>query len=106
MVVGPADEKHLVLNLRDLNQFLRKDKFKYEAAMLRYNTLPFLTQTVSNLHGRFNYTYILHVMNYPFYEYIRNNYVIYTVDQHYNYLELFTNIRILSKFRSAVTCKN
>ena len=30
IVVGPADKKQLVLNLRNLNQFLRKDKFKFE----------------------------------------------------------------------------
>ena len=30
VVVGPADKKRLVLNLKYLNQFLRKDKFKYE----------------------------------------------------------------------------
>ena len=30
MVVGPGDKKRLVLNLRYLNQFLRKDQFKYE----------------------------------------------------------------------------
>ena len=29
-MVGPADKKRLVLNLKYLNQFLRKDKFKYE----------------------------------------------------------------------------
>ena len=30
VVVGPGDKKRLVINLRYLNQFLRKDQFKYE----------------------------------------------------------------------------
>ena len=64
VVVGPADKKRLVLNLKYLNQFLRKHTFKYEdmkTAMQMLVTGDFMFKF--DLKSGYHHVYTSHIGN-------------------------------------------